>query len=352
MATLLSITLELAKSRANASLVPMCSGKSSALDHNSCTGWQHFFADTEGDNWFDCDDSKTDPCSCDEYNLDLYVVCEGNTITDISLNSNRMSGSIGDGLSLLTQLTSLAVSNNDLRGTIPESLASLTALQKLYLFNNKLTGGIPSFLGSLTSLKGLALEANYLGGTIPASLSSLSALTALSMQCNGLHGRIPDFINYKTLKANCVVGGPLWLKKCTSYPANYFDCPLPPAVGNASASLYCAASCGTRPPSPAPPTEPPTPTPTPNPTPNTPSVPPTLPPSPGPTPNPKPNASSLGVELGVGGAAVVAGLLLLLGGHLKKKQHRRTEGTSRGAELVLGGDGNSSSKPWAPRFVN
>lgn len=93
------------------------------------------------------------------------------TLTNLSIASNNVTGSIPDEIQHLTKLDLLSLEHNSLTGSIPASLDKLTLLEFLDLNFNALTGSIPTWLGpSLGSLKVLGLSHNNLHGSIPASL--------------------------------------------------------------------------------------------------------------------------------------------------------------------------------------
>ncbi len=120
------------------------------------------------------------------------------SLTNLNLNTNKLSGNIPTQLSSLTNLTSLNLSANELSGNIPTQLGSLTNLTSLHLDYNQLTGDIPTELGNLTSLSQLSLNNNQLTGDIPAEIGSLTSLTNLDLSSNQLTGDIPTEIGSLT----------------------------------------------------------------------------------------------------------------------------------------------------------
>ena len=64
----------------------------------------------------------------------------------------------------------LLLANNQLSGSIPSSFGSLSDLTGLYVSGNQLSGSIPSSFGSLSSLKYVELDNNRLSGSIPSSI--------------------------------------------------------------------------------------------------------------------------------------------------------------------------------------
>ena len=123
---------------------------------------------TDGDKWTDNTGwlLSADPCTW------FGVSCSGGQVLQISLISNKLTGSIPAELGNLTALSVLNLDNNKLTGSIPAELGNLTALSVLNLDNNKLTGSIPAELGNLTALSVLNLDNNTLTGSIPAELGN------------------------------------------------------------------------------------------------------------------------------------------------------------------------------------
>jgi Leucine-rich repeat (LRR) protein len=112
-------------------------------------------------------------------------------------------------------IVELTLETNQLSGTIPSSLGQLTNLRSFDLYNNKLSGTIPSSLGQLTNLRLLTLETNQLSGTIPSSLGQLTNLTWLHLDYNQLSG-ISTVLKLPNLD----------LLHC-SMSKNPFNCPIP-----------------------------------------------------------------------------------------------------------------------------
>ncbi len=141
---------------------------------------------TDGAHWRDPWTLPTDePC------LLSGVRCSEGHVTQLSLASGFLKGSIPPELGDLASLQSLKLSNNQLSGPIPRELGDLVNLQELALYINQLSGPIPPELSNLTHLKWLYLASNQLSGSIPPELGNLTSLEELYLQENQLGGPLP-----------------------------------------------------------------------------------------------------------------------------------------------------------------
>ncbi|XP_027924073.1 receptor-like protein EIX1 [Vigna unguiculata] len=129
----------------------------------------------------------------------LFLCLNGTieTLYQLDLSNNRLSGQIPDCWSHFKSLTYLDLSYNNFSGKIPTSMGSLFDLQALLLRNNNLTSGIPLSLRSCTKLVMLDMAENKLSGIFPAWIgSSLKKLQFLSLRSNNLYGTLPIQICY------------------------------------------------------------------------------------------------------------------------------------------------------------
>jgi Leucine-rich repeat (LRR) protein len=133
-------------------------------------------------------------------------------VTNLTLNSNRLTGSIPSEIGNLTNLTYLYLSSNQLSGSIPPEIGNLTNLKYLYLSYNQLSGSIPPEIGNLTNLQYLYLSSNQLSGSIPPEIGNLTNLIRLGLSSNQLSGSMPAEIgnlvnlNYLYLYSNQLSG--------------------------------------------------------------------------------------------------------------------------------------------------
>ncbi len=151
---------------------------------------------TDGPNWKDNTNWLTDAPLDDWAGVSANRITvngriEGECVTQLWLNSNRLKGELPAELGSLLSLGLLDLSDNHLSGAIPAELGGLPNLRRLDLANNQLSGAIPAELGGLLSLQRLYLGRNQLSGEIPAAIGDLPDMIWLSLPDNQLSGEIP-----------------------------------------------------------------------------------------------------------------------------------------------------------------
>lgn len=126
---------------------------------------------------------------CDWYGVN----CDGEGyITSLSLNVNKLSGTVSSEIGQLSYISTLRMYSNSLRGTIPSEIGMLPSLYTWDMYSNALVGTIPSEIGLATSLHSINLLRNYLTGTIPTTIAGLAVnLRSLDLTYNLLTGTIP-----------------------------------------------------------------------------------------------------------------------------------------------------------------
>ncbi|MBW3670684.1 MAG: fibronectin type III domain-containing protein, partial [Acidobacteria bacterium] len=138
----------------------------------------------------------------------------------LNLSSTRIGGAIPSTFGNLSSLQSFAADNASLEGGIPAELGGLTSLTFLSLIRNQLTGAIPSELGNLLALEILQLQENLLTGEIPPQLGNLQNLRTLSLFDNSLTGPIPAELGNLASLTALQIGD------------NQLSGPIPPELGS------------------------------------------------------------------------------------------------------------------------
>lgn len=167
--------------------------KPSSIQSYSCLGSWNF---------------TNDPCSIPRVYFTCGLWCDGDRVTQLTLDPAGYTGTLTPLISKLTQLLTLDLANNKFYGPIPP-LYSLTNLQTLILQFNSFTGSVPPSLTSLKSLETVDLSHNFLTGTLPNSLSSLGKLTRLDLSYNRFTGSLPKLppnLIQLAIKANFLSG--------------------------------------------------------------------------------------------------------------------------------------------------
>ncbi|MDO5971993.1 immunoglobulin domain-containing protein [Flavivirga aquimarina] len=148
---------------------------------------------TNGANWTNNTNWDTTACVSDWYGVTVV----NNTVIEIYLSNNQLSGDIPVEIGNLTNLTDLILERNQLTGNIPAAIGNLTNLTDLILERNQLSGNIPIEIGNLSNLTVLNLNFNQLTN-IPAEIGNLINLTELNLGINQLAGNIPTEIGNLT----------------------------------------------------------------------------------------------------------------------------------------------------------
>jgi serine/threonine protein kinase len=119
------------------------------------------------------------------------VTCSGDYVTQLSLSSLGLFGSIPADIGLLSTIQQIDFSYNSLYGSIPVAIGDLVGLQSVDLSNNNLNGTLPSSIVDWVNIRDMVLFSNSLSGTLPDSLGSLATLNTLFLQANLFQGRVP-----------------------------------------------------------------------------------------------------------------------------------------------------------------
>lgn len=122
----------------------------------------------------------------------------------LDLSRNELSGSIPQQIfdtSSLSVLSKLNLSSNLLVGSIPSSIGKLNSIMELDVSENRLSGEIPENLVSCIKLESLHMQGNLFQGLVPESLNSLKGIELIDISRNNLSGEIPIFLETLPLKS-------------------------------------------------------------------------------------------------------------------------------------------------------
>ena len=104
-----------------------------------------------------------------------------NTLKNLNLNKNQISGDLPDGVFQLTNLEAFHVSFNHLSGILPSQVGRLSLLEEFVVIDNRLSGSLPSELGLLDKCRVLGLSNNAWVGTIPTEFENMVNLREISI---------------------------------------------------------------------------------------------------------------------------------------------------------------------------
>lgn len=114
-------------------------------------------------------------------------------LTELTMNANGLTGSLPETMSGLVSLSVLNLSGCQLEGDLPEGFGQMSKLKNVNLSNNKLTGLLPASIGLLEKVTTFNLSKNQISG-LPAEIGGMKALATLNMEQNDLQGAIPSTI--------------------------------------------------------------------------------------------------------------------------------------------------------------
>ncbi|KAL5781349.1 hypothetical protein ACOSP7_006378 [Xanthoceras sorbifolium] len=116
-------------------------------------------------------------------------------VASISLARSKLSGSLPDDISSLSQLKTLSLQFNALSSPIP-NLSKLASIQEIYLDGNNFTSVPTCCFDGLSNLQTLSLSQNNLSPwSFPMELNKSTGLTTLYLDNTNLMGPIPDIFD-------------------------------------------------------------------------------------------------------------------------------------------------------------
>ncbi|XP_072986313.1 uncharacterized protein [Typha latifolia] len=145
--------------------------------------------------------------------------CIRNSLQELNLSANSLSGDIPDWIGGLKSLKILDLSRNSLSGSVLDSLGRLSSLQHLDISYNCLNGTVSESLGQLNELVSLTLNNNFLVGVLTehhfANLTRLKSvdLSGNSLVLNMSSNWVPPFQLDYISTSSCTLGPrfPSWL---------------------------------------------------------------------------------------------------------------------------------------------
>lgn len=172
-------------------------------------------------------------------------VCLGNlsnSLRDISLRYNLLTGQIPSSVSQLSNLIDLDLSSNQLSGSIPLEIGHVFNLQSLRLYDNVLSGTIPSSMTNMSVLRECLLYTNGFHGSLPGDIASWMYLTDFIVSQNSLEGSIPSNLSrwqsieqfeiYLNQLTGMLPSSTPWaMLTSLQINGNYFTGTLPAAIG-------------------------------------------------------------------------------------------------------------------------
>ena len=121
------------------------------------------------------------------------VYCNANGFVDAFVITGQIVHAMMPGeFGFLTDMTSLSLEGNKITGSLPSSLEKWTRLESFQASNNLLTGTFPEFFSRLPRLTNLDLSLNRFTGKLPSSMSGMSSLQKISIATNAFSGPIPS----------------------------------------------------------------------------------------------------------------------------------------------------------------
>lgn len=187
---------------ATASADEACVGMSAALPPAQCAAYRDFFDAAGGNDWFLCERTRLDPCSCDPGSS---CNSAGTALLQIFLEDNNMVGTLPSSMSNLVNLTSINIAGNYLTGPVPELPWSN---MRPYLCQLIGRGD-----GGRTNLYDCPLPAGALA--LPCQKSAKSGYVPMVATDCGPLAPTPAPAHYKCVNSTCVAGAEgVALHKC------------------------------------------------------------------------------------------------------------------------------------------
>ncbi|CAM0946050.1 unnamed protein product [Alopecurus aequalis] len=115
-------------------------------------------------------------------------------VFNLSLQGNRISGTLPKELGRMPMLKSIQLEANQLQGPIPPELGNIISLERFFISANNITGELPSTFSRLTNMTDFRIDGNNISGRIPSFIKNWQRVNRIDMQGTLMSGPIPSEI--------------------------------------------------------------------------------------------------------------------------------------------------------------
>ncbi|KAH1152010.1 hypothetical protein GYH30_045482 [Glycine max] len=128
--------------------------------------------------------------------LEILAPCISHELTNLAVQSSRLSGNLTDHVGAFKNIERLDFSNNLIGGALPKSFGKLSSLRYLDLSINKFSGNPFESLGSLSKLSSLHIDGNLFHRVVKEDdLANLTSLTEFGASGNNFTLKVgPNWI--------------------------------------------------------------------------------------------------------------------------------------------------------------
>uniref|UniRef100_A0A0R0ECQ3 Disease resistance R13L4/SHOC-2-like LRR domain-containing protein n=1 Tax=Glycine max TaxID=3847 RepID=A0A0R0ECQ3_SOYBN len=128
--------------------------------------------------------------------LEILAPCISHELTNLAVQSSRLSGNLTDDVGAFKNIERLDFSNNLIGGALPKSFGKLSSLRYLDLSINKFSGNPFESLGSLSKLSSLHIDGNLFHRVVKEDdLANLTSLTEFGASGNNFTLKVgPNWI--------------------------------------------------------------------------------------------------------------------------------------------------------------
>lgn len=136
-------------------------------------------------------------------------------LSELSLATTAISGTLDAALGAMTQLTTLDIHATQIGGGLPAALANLTLLAAFYMDGSQITGSLAPAFAAWTALRSLRAFGTALDGELASALSAWTQLETLDLSGTAVSGTLSSGLSagwsrlQRLLLAGTGVSGPL-----------------------------------------------------------------------------------------------------------------------------------------------